>query len=298
MVKSTMTMKQKMSEKKEILDKYLSSLLTEDRPEHALLYKAMNYSLLAGGKRIRPVLFLMVLEAMDVSWEKYLPIAAAIECLHTYSLIHDDLPAMDDDMYRRGKLTNHMVFGPGVATMAGDGLLTVAFSLIADCPAITGEMKSSLISLLAKAAGPDGMVGGQVHDLEAEGRRISLEELVVLDTAKTGCLLAAPLEMAGAICRLDNETIQRLRSIGLRLGLLFQITDDILDIKGTLAEIGKEPHHDRQSGKATYIRLMGIDKAERFARREAETIQGDLTKLPDALSFLSEVTDLILTRNA
>ncbi|MDY6083837.1 MAG: farnesyl diphosphate synthase [Dialister sp.] len=292
-----MTIKQRMTEKRKVIDEYLIPLLKEERSEHALLYKAMNYSLLAGGKRIRPALFLMVLEAMNVLWEKYLPIAAAIECVHTYSLIHDDLPAMDDDAYRRGKLTNHMVFGPGVATMAGDGLLTTAFSLIADCPEITGDMKSSLISLLAKASGPDGMVGGQVHDLESEGREISLAELVILDYAKTGCLFAAPLEMAGVLCRLEDETTKRLHSVGLRIGLLFQITDDILDVKGTLTEIGKEPHHDTQSGKATYVRLMGIDEAERFARKEAEEIQGDLNKLPEAFSFLSELIELILHRN-
>lgn len=292
-----MMIKQELLEKANLVDEYLASLLVEDRPEHALLFKSMNYSLLAGGKRIRPSLFLMALEAMGIPLANYLPVAAAIECIHTYSLIHDDLPAMDDDSYRRGKLTNHMVFGAGVATMAGDGLLTEAFSLIADCAAVSAEITCSLISVLAKAAGPTGMVGGQVHDIDSEGHMLSLEELVILDYAKTGCLFAAPLEMAGIIGKVDADNIKHLHAIGMHMGLLFQITDDILDVKGTLAELGKEQNHDMQAKKATYVSIMGLSEAEVWAQREAKKIHTGILQIPREFSFLSDFTDLILNRN-
>ena len=233
-----------LKEKQKLINHRLAVLLKADRVEHETLYSAMNYSLLAGGKRIRPFLFLTVLDILGVDSGLYIDAACALECVHTYSLIHDDLPAMDNDDYRRGRLTNHKVYGAGMATQAGDGLLTFAFQLLSEQKQIASDIRVELISLLARAAGPEGMVGGQAHDIEAEGKHLTLSELKILDACKTGCLLSAPVSMACAVAGTALKERVLLENFAAHLGLLFQITDDLLDEKGNLVDAGVEANDD------------------------------------------------------
>lgn len=285
-----------LKEKQEIINHRLGELLVPDRKEHKTLYDAMNYSLLAGGKRIRPFLLLTVLEVLGKDSAPYVDAACALECIHTYSLIHDDLPAMDNDDYRRGRLTNHKVFGAGMATQAGDGLLTFAFQLLAEDPHIPEEIKPRLISIAARAAGPAGMVGGQAHDMESENRDLSLAELKILDASKTGCLLAAPVEMAAVLAGAGEEDRKALADFASHLGFLFQITDDLLDEKGNLEEMGKMPGQDEKDHKSTFVTILGADKAQHYAEEEAVKAKEALHRLSRPADVLAELVDLMVNR--
>lgn len=290
MIKDLLQMKQKL------INDRLSCLLKADIREHETLYASMNYSLLAGGKRIRPFLFLTILDTLGVDSSAYLDAACALECVHTYSLIHDDLPAMDNDDYRRGRLTNHKVYGAGMATQAGDGLLTVAFQILAEEKNIAAPIRVELISILARAAGPKGMVGGQAHDMEAEGKQLDLRELKILDACKTGCLLSAPVSMACAIAEVPLKERLLLENFASHLGLLFQITDDLLDEKGNLEDMGKMPGQDEKDHKSTFVTILGAEKAEMYAEQEASLAKEALAKLPFDSTILYELVDLILHR--
>ena len=221
------------------------------------LQEAMSYSLLAGGKRLRPILVLLSCEACGGAIEAALPAACAMEMVHTYSLIHDDLPAMDNDDLRRGRPTSHVIFGEALAILAGDGLLTLAFEVLARDVA-PGETAAACCADLARAAGMAGMVGGQVADLEAEGRTVaSLEELEGIHRRKTGALLASSLTLGARIAGASNEDLHRLASYGRALGLAFQITDDLLDVCGTSQSMGKSVQKDAARGKLTYPVVLG-----------------------------------------
>ena len=285
-----------LQEKKAIIENVLSDLLHAENPAHRTLYESMNYSLLAGGKRIRPALFLLTLDALGASPTGALTVAAAIECVHTYSLIHDDLPQMDNDDYRRGRLTNHKVFGAGMATMAGDGLLTEAFRLISGEETIAAEQRCELIFILAKAAGPSGMVGGQAIDIESEGKRLSADELRFMDACKTGCLLTAPVDMAAVLAEADAETKAALHDYALHLGILFQITDDLLDSTGDLQQMGKEPGMDAAMHKSTYVTILGKEKAEVLAEKEAKAALFSLSGFGAKAETLRELVSMILHR--
>jgi geranylgeranyl diphosphate synthase type II len=223
----------------------------------------MAYSLLAGGKRLRPILALLACEACGGEQEAAMPAACALEMVHTYSLIHDDLPAMDNDDLRRGRPTNHVVYGEGMAILAGDGLLTLAFEVLArdTTPAATA---AACCADLAKAAGMAGMVGGQVADLEAEGRTVStLEELEGIHRRKTGALLASSLTLGARVAQAEADDLERLTHFGRALGLAFQITDDLLDVCGCTQNMGKAVNKDASRGKLTYPSLLG-DEASRL----------------------------------
>lgn len=282
-----------LNEKKADIDKELANLLADNGSE---LYKSMNYSLLAGGKRLRPALFLMLLEIFGLEARSYMKVACAIECIHTYSLIHDDLPAMDNDDYRRGKLTNHKIFGPGMATMAGDGLLTYAFELISNQENISPDTRCYLISILAKAAGPDGMVGGQALDIISEGHSSSLPELRKMDSLKTGCMICAPIDMAALIAKCDEEMQKSLHEFAVHLGLLFQITDDLLDVHGSLKEMGKLPGQDEKSLKSTYVTILGEGKAQELANAENRRAKAAISKLGSSFERLNDLADYVLAR--
>ncbi len=231
------------------------------------LQEAMSYSLLAGGKRLRPVLVLLACEACGGDPEAALPAACALEMVHTYSLIHDDLPAMDDDDLRRGRPTNHKVFGEALAILAGDALLTLAFELVAN-EVQPPEIAAACCADLANAAGAVGMVAGQVADLEAEeSGAASLEQLEAIHRRKTGRLLCSALTMGARIARADVDTLSRLREYGLHIGLAFQITDDLLDVRGNADKIGKGVNKDAALGKLTYPSLLG--EAASVLRAEA-----------------------------
>lgn len=285
-----------LAQKRKLINDRLSGLLKPERHEHRKLFDAMKYSLLAGGKRVRPALFLMTLDAMGEDSYRYADTACAIECIHTYSLIHDDLPAMDNDDYRRGRYTNHKVFGAGMATLAGDGLLTYAFELIAAQKQIPPALRCELIRILSEAAGPSGMAGGQAQDLESEGQALSMEELRIMDACKTGCLFCAPIDMAAVLGRISDKERACLHEYGKHIGLLFQITDDMLDRTGTLKDMGKNAGQDQAEDKATYVTILGYDRAAQLAAEEAEKAKASLSGVSMCVSNLSDLTEYLMQR--
>ncbi len=265
----------------------------------SVIKEAMIYSLEAGGKRIRPMLVLAVLSSFGVDIERGIPAAVAIEMIHTYSLIHDDLPCMDDDDLRRGKPTNHKVFGEAVAVLAGDALLTYSFQIIAEMnhPDVTPEMKLELIAEISKSSGAEGMVGGQIADMEGENKQLTLEELEYMHEHKTGKLLQASI-LSGAILASANAAQrEHLRQFAYHLGLAFQIRDDILDIEGSQELLGKPVGSDLTNHKSTYPALLTLQGAKDKLNEQIQLAHLSLaaTNLPTAI--LSELTDLIANRN-
>jgi geranylgeranyl diphosphate synthase type II len=260
--------------------------------EAAHLAKAMKYSLEAGGKRVRPVLCLLAAESVGGKTEQALSCAVALEFIHTYSLIHDDLPAMDDDDLRRGKPTNHVVFGEGQAILAGDGLLTEAFQVIASDTALSAERRIEAVSVLAKAAGWKGMVGGQSLDLLGEertrtGQSYDLDHLQLIHRLKTGALLRASVELGAVAAGATPTQRQTLREAGGLLGLAFQIQDDILDATATEEDMGKRVGKDAGRGKITYPVLLGLDGARRALFETTERALCLLQSLPNPSSLMA-----------
>ena len=228
--------------------------------------EAMKYSTLAGGKRIRPFLVMSVCEALDGDRYAAERFALAIELIHTYSLIHDDLPCMDDDDYRRGKLTCHKVYGESTAVLAGDALLTRAFGLISEDERIASGMRLKAISVLSAAAGYAGMIGGQIIDLESEGRQITYEELARMHSLKTGALIRAACSL-GCISAgiFEGKTYESINKYAEGIGRVFQLVDDILDVTATSEQMGKPAHSDEKNNKTTYLSFVSIDMARQIA---------------------------------
>ncbi len=256
------------------------------------LAEAMRYSLEAGGKRVRPALCLLAAEAVGGKAEEALACAVALEFIHTYSLIHDDLPAMDDDDLRRGKPTNHVVFGEGQAILAGDGLLTEAFQVIARDAQLPAERRIEAVSVLAEAAGWRGMVGGQSLDLLGEeltrtGQPYGLEHLQLIHRLKTGALLRASVELGAIAAGATARRRQALREAGALLGLAFQIQDDILDTTSTAEQMGKRVGKDEGKGKITYPALLGLDGARRALIETTERALCQLQSLPHPDSLMA-----------
>lgn len=263
--------------------------------------QSMRYTLVGGGKRIRPVLALAAAEAVGGKADSILPSACALELIHTYSLIHDDLPAMDNDDYRRGRLANHKVFGEGKAILAGDGLLTYAFELIARPLPVPAERQLRLIREVAQAAGPNGMVLGQVLDLEAEGKTLNLEEIEQIHRLKTGAMLVVSARLGGILGGGTEAQIQALTRYAQSLGLAFQIKDDILDVEGDSATLGKPAHSDLEQEKSTYPSLLGLDGAkEQLAVkvREAHEALSVFGSLYPPVDFLHSLADYIADRKS
>lgn len=241
---------------RQAVEAYLAGLFT-DKPHWADLYESMRYSLLAGGKRIRPVLTLEFARLAGMDWRKAIPVACALELVHTYSLIHDDLPCMDNDDLRRGKPTNHKVFGETMAVLAGDALQPEAFRLILTAPGLGAEEKNACALILAQAAGADGMVAGQVLDtLHAPKTEEALQEV---DRLKTGAMIAGCCKLGAAAAGGSTALLAAAEEYGYQLGLAFQIRDDMLDVIGNVDEFGKPIGSDREEGKITYVDLFGID---------------------------------------
>src|SRR6266542_3098740 len=245
------------------LDRFLPGATT--RP--ATIHKAMRYSLFAGGKRMRPALCLAAAEACGGSMDAALPLACAVECIHTYSLIHDDLPAMDNDDYRRGKLTNHKVFGEGIAILAGDALLTLAFEIAAGCKGWPRYPHQTILLELARAAGSGQLIAGQVADLEGEGKKISAAQLKYIHERKTSALLCCSARLGGMSANCTPGELKALTEFGYHVGLAFQIIDDILDVTQTSEQLGKTAGKDSRAQKATYPAIVGMEKSKRIAQR-------------------------------
>ncbi|ANU11148.1 geranyltranstransferase [Planococcus antarcticus DSM 14505] len=263
------------------------------------LKESMHYSLQAGGKRIRPILLLAVLH--ELSGQEHpdaLKVAAAIEMIHTYSLIHDDLPSMDNDDLRRGMPTNHKVFGEAVAILAGDALLTYSFGIVARLQHVSSDDKVRLMDLMSVSSGAEGMVGGQVLDIEGEEKKLTLEELEQVHRLKTGALLTYSILAGGILAQASNEEILALSRFGEHIGLAFQIQDDILDVTGTSQELGKTAGKDESSEKSTYPGLLTLPKAKEKLEFHASEAINALQSLKGEKALLMQLTQLIVQRKS
>src|SRR6266568_6024422 len=271
------------------LDRFLPRAAT--RP--ATIHKAMRYSLFAGGKRMRPALCLAAAQACGGQEADALPLACAVECIHTYSLIHDDLPAMDNDDYRRGKPTNHKVFGEGIAILAGDALLTQAFEIAAQCKGWPRYPHQAVLLELTHAAGSLQLIAGQVADLEGEGRKISAAELKYIHERKTSALLCCSARLGGMSANCTPAQLKALSDFGYNVGLAFQIIDDILDVTQTSEQLGKTAGKDQTAQKATYPSIVGLEESRQIAKRltrrafaALETFKGQAQALEALATFL------------
>ena len=260
------------------------------------LEKAMEYSLMAGGKRMRPVLLMAAADAVGKDGAAFLTTGCAIEMIHTYSLIHDDLPAMDNDDYRRGKPTNHKVFGDGIAVLAGDALLTLAFEVMLRQEGAAPETLVTVVSEMSRAAGPYGMVGGQVLDLEGEGRRLDLAALRKIHMGKTGALFCAAIRSGAILAGAKEEELAALTLYAERFGLAFQITDDILDVTGDEAAIGKPVGSDVRNEKATYVTLTSLEEAKKLAEDAVNEAVAALDIFGERAAFLRDLALFLLGR--
>lgn len=288
--------KEYLAASKQNIEQWLDEVLTSPNQEFKPLYESMNYSLMQGGKRIRPILSKAVLEMLHKDPADYKEFLCAMECIHTYSLVHDDLPAMDNDDYRRGNLTNHKVYGEGLAILAGDGLLTYAFQLMTANNKASAQDKLDAIQCVAIASGPEGMVGGQAFDMLSEDKHIPLEELKVLHRGKTGALFNASVELGLILGNADTVTRTALMEYANCLGLLFQITDDILDVTGTIEELGKTPGSDIRQHKSTYVSLLGLEGAKEQASSVGKQAHEALNSVSYDTSILAALIDYLLKR--
>lgn len=282
-----MSFEARLEEKKALIDEYMKNALPKRAPGG--IVRAMDYSVNAGGKRIRPVIAIACTEALGGSAEAVLPYAAALEMIHTYSLIHDDLPCMDNDDLRRGRPTNHKVFGEGMATLAGDALLNFAFetALGADTES---EKKLKLMKIIADASGVYGMIGGQVLDMEGEKRKLSPDEITHMHDMKTGALIKAAAKI-GAVSADKPEDV--FLSYAGNLGLAFQLKDDILDVTQTTDKLGKPAGSDEKNDKSTFVTLYGLKGAKKLLDEATERA---ISSLPPNCEFLRELADYLLTR--
>ena len=276
-------------------DAFLQQAITVPAGEEGGLAESMRYSLLAGGKRIRPVLALAFCDALGGDTEKALPAACALEMIHTYSLIHDDLPCMDDDVLRRGKPTNHVVYGECTATLAGDALQSLAFETLASAPLESGCIVRCL-KILSEAAGYRGMCQGQFLDMEGEGKSLTAEELSHINNLKTGALLSAACSMGAAAAGADEKQLEAAGTFGSLLGLAFQIRDDVLDVISTDAELGKSVGSDVQEHKNTYMALLGMEGCNREISRLTASAVAVLEENFTDTAFLSDLARSLAER--
>jgi geranylgeranyl diphosphate synthase type II len=296
-----MDLKTYLKERQDLVNRTLAVYLPQVRGPAFRVTEAMHYSLFAGGKRLRPILCLAGAEAVGGNVGEAMPVACALEMIHTYSLIHDDLPAMDDDDLRRGQPTSHKKFDEATAILAGDGLLTEAFRITAEAAAKFPGREAALlevIHLIAQAAGYQGMVGGQMLDLQAEGRQVTLKELETIHRHKTGALLTAAVRAVGLMGGGSRADVTLLTGYGEKFGLTFQITDDLLDVEGEAAEMGKATGMDEKRRKATYPAVLGLEATREWARRLVEGALADLASLQERAEPLRELARYLLVRRA
>jgi len=291
-----------LEERRRLIEAALDRALPGESAWPETIHRAVRYSLLAGGKRIRPVLVLASAEAVGGATDDALPLACAVEMIHTYSLIHDDLPAMDDDDLRRGRPTNHKVYGEAVAILAGDALLTRAFHLLAQLPEDASEERLrnrlAATAILGEACGTAGLVGGQVMDLESEGKAISADALERLHRAKTGALLSACVRGGAVLGGATAEQLERLTRYGSAIGLVFQIVDDILDVTESAAQLGKTAGKDVKAQKATYVSLHGLERARGMAADLLRQALDAVVPFGERGALLAGIARLIVERKA
>jgi geranylgeranyl diphosphate synthase type II len=293
----TMELKKIWQERSALVEEQLVKELNEANPLDKTLCESMKYSLMAGGKRLRPVLLMAAADAVGAKGTDYLTTGCAMEMIHTYSLIHDDLPAMDDDDYRRGKLTNHKVYGAGMATLAGDALLTLAFEVMLRQQGVSAEKLVQVVREISTAAGPDGMVGGQALDMESEDKQISMETMKNIHLGKTGALFRAAIRSGAILGGASEEALQALTVYADNFGLAFQITDDILDVIGDEQVIGKPVGSDEKNHKSTYVTLTSLEEAQKLAQEAVDTAIDALKIFGAEADFLRELVAFLVKRN-
>ena len=282
-----------------IVDEAIDRWVPPETEAPETIHRAMRYSLFAGGKRIRPLLCITAAGAVSDAVEGIENAACTLELIHTYSLIHDDLPALDNDELRRGRPTCHKVFGEAMAILAGDALLTLAFEVLSRLPGVPETRKVRLVMELATAAGTaGGMIGGQVHDLEGEGKPPDASLLESIHRAKTGALLRASLRMGGIYAGADEEQLAALSCFGEHAGLCFQIVDDLLDVEQSSEALGKTAGKDVQQHKITFPSVYGIEESHRMAERQRRLAHGAVVNLGDRAAHLRDIADLIARRTA
>jgi len=262
---SSFDLDQFLATRTETVNRALDKFLPSEKTKPATIHKAMRYSLFAGGKRMRPAVLLAAAAACGGKEADAMPLACAVECIHTYSLIHDDLPAMDNDDFRRGKPTNHKVFGEGIAVLAGDALLTQAFEIAAQCKKFPRYPHDKIILEIAKASGSLQLVGGQVADLEGENKKLSIAELKFIHERKTSALLCCSVRLGGMSANCTPAQLAALTDFGYHVGLAFQVIDDILDVTQTSEQLGKTAGKDVAVQKATYPAIVGLEKSRKIA---------------------------------
>ncbi|MBF0345820.1 MAG: polyprenyl synthetase family protein [Nitrospirae bacterium] len=290
-----MELKRYIDEKKKIIEDFLSEYF-RDPIEPGIFYEAMKYSVFAGGKRLRPALCITAYEACGGSGLDILPQAAALELIHTYSLIHDDLPAMDDDDLRRGKPTNHKVYGEAIAILAGDGLLTEAFHMFSRSDKVSQTALLTAIKELSSAAGLYGMVAGQAMDIISEGKSADSKTLEFIHRNKTAALIRASVRLGGILSETDEQTLDAINQYGENIGLAFQVVDDILDIIGTTEELGKPKGSDDSKHKMTYPALYGIERSRDIASELISNALKAIQPLQDRAFWLKEIASYLLKR--
>lgn len=291
-------MKAILKEKQEYIEKLLMSYANVyDNPQKTI-YEAMNYSLLAGGKRLRPLLMLEVARMCGGDEEEIIPFACAMEMIHTYSLIHDDLPAMDNDDLRRGMPTNHIKFGEATAILAGDALLNKAFEVISSYEGKNPALALRAIKILADSSGTEGMIGGQVVDIESENKKISLDELRYIHLLKTGAIIRSACVIGAVMSGADEEKINAVDEFAKNLGIAFQIRDDLLDVISTEEELGKPIGSDAKSDKCTYVTLIGREKSEQLVDEYSKKAIDALEIFKEKADFLKKLAEYMSVRKS
>lgn len=276
------------------LDKYLR--FENEYPE--VIFKAMRYSIFAGGKRLRPIMLLAACEAFGGDCEKAVPFACAIEMIHTYSLIHDDLPALDNDDYRRGNLTSHKVFGEDIAILTGDALLNHAFETMTEACCKYSDMNCiKAMNAIGHSAGTKGMIGGQVVDVMSEGKQIDKKTLEFIHKNKTAAMIQGALTAGAYIGGASEEQIKRLNEVGEKIGIAFQIQDDILDVTSTVEVLGKPILSDEKNQKVTYVTMYGLEESKEFVKKISDEAIITLNSFDNQSRFLIELTEYLIKRD-
>ncbi len=285
-----------LKSRQRLIDRALDRFLPEETEAPPTIHKAMRYSLFAGGKRLRPILCLAAAEGCRGKATAALPLACAMECIHTYSLVHDDLPSMDNDDFRRGRATCHKVFGDGIAVLAGDALLTVAFEIAARTRQTRRYSMAEILREIAIAAGSRKLIAGQVADLEAEGKKVSRDELRYIHENKTSAMITTSIRLGAMSANADARRLRALTKFGHSLGLAFQVIDDILDVTQTSEKLGKSAGKDVAAQKATYPAVIGLDASRAEARRLTSAAQGALKIFGREAEPLRELANYLLAR--
>ncbi len=288
-----------LAEQVQAIDKVLDELVPEDTVQPVSIHKAMRYSLFAGGKRIRPMLSIAAARSVSDAPSQVEHAAASLELIHTYSLIHDDLPALDNDDLRRGRATNHKVFGDAMAILAGDALLTLAFEVLSRLKGVPAERKIRLVEELSRASGTvGGMIGGQVHDIEGERQPPTALLLESIHRAKTGALLRASVRMGAIYAGATDQELFALSEFGEHIGLAFQIVDDVLDVEESSESLGKTAGKDQAQEKITFPAVYGLDHSRRMAEQERLQAHAALRQFDDRADRLRQIADFVVQRKA